>query len=159
MIIKKTLSALVGATLFASLIAFTGTQSKVSAELANAPDLEGSWEVTVIPDGGDQIVNLATFTSGGGIINSDPDPNLSTGHGTWVRTGGHEFAVTFVHFLSGGGVPLGRLKVRALMRLDQRTDTFSGHFQTDVFIGGDLVQTICGTVRARRLTVQTPECP
>jgi hypothetical protein len=160
MTIRKTFAALVAATMFVALIAFTGTRSNVSADGgANAPGLAGSWEITVIPDGGDPVINLATFTEGGGIINSDPDPNLSTGHGTWVRTGGHEFAVTFVHFLSSGGVPLGTLKVRALSRLDTRTDSFSGPFQTDVIIGGNVVQTICGTVQARRIKVETPACP
>jgi len=160
MTIRKTFAALVVATMFASLIAFTGTRSKVSADGgANAPGLAGSWEVTVIPEVGDQVVDLATFTESGGLINSDPDPNLSTGHGTWVRTGGHEFAGTFVHFLSSGGVPIGTLKVRALSRLDQRGDTFSGPFQTDVIIGGNVVQTICGTVQARRIRVETPVCP
>jgi hypothetical protein len=159
MTIKKILAALVVATVLASLIAFTGTRSNVSADGASAPNLEGSWEITVKPDGGDPVVDLATFTKGGGLINSDPDPNLSTGHGTWVRTGGPEFGVTFVHFLSSGGVPLGRLKVRASIQLDKQTDTFSGPFQTDVFIGGTLVQSICGTVQARRISVETPACP
>lgn len=159
MTIKKTLAALGVATMLVTLVAFTGTRSNVSAEGATAPELEGSWEVTVMPDGGDPIVDLATFTSGGGIINSDPDPNLSTGHGTWVRTGGHEFGVTFVHFLSSGGVALGTVKVRAEITLDSQTDTFSGPFQTDVFIGGTLVQTICGTVQAKRISVEAPACP
>jgi hypothetical protein len=159
MTIQKTLAALVVATILATLIAFTGTRSNVSAGGGSAPDLEGSWEITVTPDGGDPIVDLATFTRGGGVINSDPDPNLSTGHGAWVRTGGDEFAVTFVHFLSSGGVPLGRLKVRAVQQLDKQTDTFSGKFQTDVIIGGNVVQTICGTVTATRISVETPECP
>jgi hypothetical protein len=159
MTIKKTFAALVVATMLATLIAFTGTRSNVSAGGGSAPALEGSWEITVTPDGGDSIVDLATFTRGGGIINSDPDPNLSTGHGTWVRTGVDEFAVTFVHFLSSGGVPLGTLKVRAVQQLDKRTDTFSGKFQTDVIIGGNVVQTICGTVQGKRMGVEAPECP
>ena len=160
MTIKKTLAAVVVATMLATLIAFTGTRSNVSAGGAAAPDLEGSWEVTVRPDGGDPIVDLATFTRGGGIINSDPDPNLSTGHGTWVRTGGDEFANTFVHFLSDQGVALGTLKVRAVIQLDKETDTFSGPFRTDVFIGGNLVQSVCGTVQARRISVEPVEaCP
>src|SRR6266508_1842861 len=149
MTIKKTLAALVVATMLVTLVAFTGTRSNASPGGSAAPELEGSWEVTVNPDGGEPIVDLATFTSGGGIINSDPDPNLSTGHGTWVRTGGREFGVTFIHFLSSGGVALGRLKVRAIVQLDQQTDTFSGPFQTDVIIGGEVVQTICGTVQAK----------
>jgi hypothetical protein len=160
MTIRKTFAALVVATMFVALIVFTGTRSNVSADGgANAPGLAGSWEITVIPDGGDPVLNLATFTEGGGIISTDPDPNLSTGLGTWVRTGGHEFAVTFVHFLSSGGVPIGTVKVKALGRLDNRGDTMSAAFQTDVIIGGNVVQTICGTVQARRMTGETPACP
>ena len=159
MTIKKTFAALVVATMLTTLIAFTGTQSNVSAGGSSAPQLEGSWEITVMPDGGAPIVDMATFTGGGGILNSDPDPNLSTGHGTWVRTGSHNFGVTFVHFLSNQGNPLGTVKVRAAIQLDKQTDTFSGPFQTDVFIGGNLVQTICGTVQGKRMSVEAQECP
>lgn len=159
MAIKKTLAALVVATMLATLIAFTGTRSNASAEGERAPSLEGSWEVTVMPDGGAPIVDLATFTGGGGLINSDPDPNLSTGHGAWVRTGGQEFAATFVHFLSDQGVAIGTLKVRAEVQLDKEGNTFSGPFTTDVIIGGNVVQTICGTVQARRISVEAPACP
>ena len=155
MTFKKTLAALVVATMLATLIAFTGTRSNVGAQGAAAPNLEGSWEVTVMPNGGDPIVDLATFTSGGGIINSDPDPALSTGHGTWVRIGGDKFGVTFIHLLPGGD----RVKVRAITQLDQQSNTFSGPFQTDIIIGGNVVQTFCGTVQARRISVETPVCP
>ena len=160
MTIKKTLAAVVVATMLATLIAFTGTRSNVSAGGENAPALEGSWEVTVMPDGGAPIVDVATFTGAGGIINSDPDPNLSTGHGTWVRTGSRDFAVTFVHFLSDQGVALGTLKVRSVIRLDRHSDTFRGPFRTDVIIGGNVVQSFCGTVQARRINVEPVEvCP
>src|SRR5688500_1597348 len=36
------------------------------------------------------------------MMNTDPDHNLSTGHGIWVKNGDHEYGVTFVHFLSNG---------------------------------------------------------
>ena len=160
MTIKETLTALVVATMLATLIAFTGTRLNVSAGEAKIPALEGSWEVTVMPDGGDPIVDLATFTAGGGVISTDPDPNLSTGLGTWVKTGDHEFGVTFVHFLSDQGVPIGTVKVRAQGPIDQDGNTFSGPFQTDVIIGGNVVQTICGTVQARRISVEPMDaCP
>ena len=157
MTIKKTLAALVVATLLATLIAFTGTRSNVSAGATTAPALEGSWEVTVFTDGGDPVVDLAIFTEGGGIITTDPDPNVSTGLGTWVKTGGDEFAVTFVHFLSDQGAAVGTLKVRSVIQLDKHTDTFSGPFRTDVIIGGNVVQSICGTVQARRKSVEALE--
>ncbi|MBA3766122.1 MAG: hypothetical protein H0W99_03865 [Acidobacteria bacterium] len=157
---KRNSAALVFVVLIAALMAVAGTQFNARGGASSAPQLEGSWEITVMPDGGDPIVDIGTFTSGGGIINSDPDPNLSTGHGTWVRTGGDEFAVTFVHFLSDQGAALGTLKVRSVIQLDKQTDTFSGPFRTDVFIGGNLVQSICGTVQARRISVEHIEaCP
>jgi hypothetical protein len=159
MTIKKTLTALVIAMVIAALMSVAGTQLNAKGGGQSAPQLEGSWEITVMPDGGDPIVDLCTFTSGGGLINTDPDPNLSTGHGAWVRTGGDEFTVTFVHFLSDQGAPLGTLKVRAELKLDKQTDTFSGPFQTDVIIGGNVVQTICGTVQGKRMGVEAPECP
>ena len=143
-----------------ALIGLVGTQSNVKGGGASAPEFEGSWEVTVMPTGGDPIVDFTTFTKGGGMISTDPDPNVSTGIGTWVRTGGNHFAVTFVHFLSDAGVPLGTLKVRSEGPLDPETDTFSGPFRTDVIIGGNVVQSICGTVQAKRISVEALEpCP
>ena len=159
MTIKKTFTALAIAMVIASLMAVAGTQFNARGGGSSAPQLEGSWEITVTPNGGDPIVDLATFTGGGGLINTDPDPNLSTGHGTWIRTGGNQFGVTFVHFLSDQGAPIGTVKVRAVQHLDNKGDTFTGSFQTDVVIGGNVVQTICGTVQARRIAVEAPACP
>jgi hypothetical protein len=157
---SKRISAAIVILAIATLITLTSTQSTATPGGSSAPQLEGSWEITVMPTGGDPIVDIGTFTKGGGFINVDPDPNLSTGIGTWVRSGGHLFAVTFVHFLSDAGAPLGTLKVRAEIALDSHTDTFSGPFRTDVIIGGNVVQSICGTVQARRINVEPLEpCP
>jgi hypothetical protein len=62
-----------------AVMAVAGSHFNAKGGGSTAPSLEGSWEVTVMPDGGDPIVDFATLTSGGGIVNSDPDPNLSTG--------------------------------------------------------------------------------
>ena len=140
-----------------AILALIGTQSNVKGGGGSGPELEGSWEITVTPAGGDPIVDIATFAKGGGVINVDPDPNLSTGIGTWVRAGGHQFDVTFVHFLSDAGAALGTLKVRAEITLDSQSDTFSGPFRTDVVIGGNVVQSICGTVQARRMGAEALE--
>jgi hypothetical protein len=159
-IMNKRISAALTILVIAALMAAAGTQFNALGGGASAPQLEGTWEVTVMPDGGAPIVDLATFSSGGGMVNSDPDPNLSTGHGTWAKNGGNEFGVTFIHFLSDQGAPLGTLKVRAVTQLDTSTDTFSGPFRTDVIIGGNVVQSFCGTVHARRISVEEAEaCP
>jgi len=44
--------------------------------------------------------------------------------------------------------------------LRRETKTFSGPFRTDVVIGGNVVQSICGTVELRRVGVEHLEaCP
>src|SRR5258705_8823066 len=160
MTIKKTLAALVITVVIAALMAVAGTQHNASGGGASAPQLEGSWEVTVMPTGGDPVIDFSTMTEGGGLISTDPDPNVSTGIGTWEKIGPKRFAITFVHFLSAQGAPLGTLKVRAEITLDSKTDTFSGPFRTDVVIGGNVVQSICGTVQARRVEVEALQaCP
>ena len=156
---SKRISTALVIVAIATLITLSSTLSSATPGASSAPQLEGSWEVTVMPTGGDPIIDFSTMTEGGGLISTDPDPNVSTGIGTWVRTGGNRFAVTFVHFLSDAGAPLGTLKVRAEITLDSHTDTFTGPFQTDVIIGGNVVQSICGTVQARRISIEAPDCP
>jgi len=122
--------------------------------------LIGTWEVTVMPNGGDPIIDYVTFHEGGGLTNIDPDPNLSAGLGTWERLGANRFANTFVHFLSDQGTPVGLLQVNAEVTFDPKTETLSGPFRTDVVIGGNVVQSICGTVELRRIGVEHLEaCP
>ena len=157
---KRISATLIIAVVTAVLIGLVGAKSNVKGGGASAPQLVGSWEVTVMPTGGDPIIDFSTMTEGGGLISTDPDPNVSTGIGTWERIGQNRFAVTFVHFLSDQGAPLGTLKVRAEVTLDSHTDTFSGPFRTDVVIGGNVVQSLCGTVQARRVSVESLEaCP
>lgn len=158
---KRISATLVITLMMAALFGVVGTRTSVRGDSQSAPELEGSWEVTVMPNGGNPIVDLATFSSGGGIVNSDPDPSLSTGHGTWLKTGSHRYAITFVHLLRDPqGNLLGTVKVRAEVTLDQQTDTFSGPFRTHVFVGGTLVQSICGIVEAKRISVEPVEaCP
>jgi hypothetical protein len=158
---KRISAALVITVAIAALIWVGGAQFKVRGDDYNPHhQLVGAWEVTVMPTGQAPIIDFSTMTEGGGIISTDPDPNVSTGIGTWEKIGPKRFAVTFVHFLSDQGAPLGTLKVRAEITLDSHTDTFSGPFRTDVVIGGSVVQSICGTVQARRVSVESLEaCP
>lgn len=158
---KRISAALIITVAIAALIGLGGAQFNVRGDDYNPHhELVGSWEVTVMATGQDPIIDYATFTEGGGLISTDPDPNVSTGIGTWERIGPNRIAVTFVHFLSDQGAPLGILKVRSEGTLDSQTNTFSGPFRTDVVIGGNVVQSICGTVQARRINVESLEaCP
>ena len=120
----------------------------------------GAWEVTVQPYGAPPITNFAVMNRDGSLVNIDPDPNLSAGIGTWERASGGGVGVTFTHFLSDHGLPIGMLKVRASVELHEDGATGGGPFQTDVILGGVVVQTICGTVEARRVEVEAiTSCP
>jgi len=156
---SKRISTALVIVAIATLITLSSTQSSATREHHPPCDWKAHGEVTVMPTGGDPVIDFSTMTEGGGLISTDPDPNVSAGIGTWVRTGGNRFAVTFFHFLSDAGAPLGTLKVRAEITLDSHTDTLSGPFRTDVVIGGNVVQSICGTVQARRISVEAPDCP
>lgn len=157
---KKITVALLITLAIAALIALGGAPSNVRGQDKSVNRLIGTWEVTITPTGQPPIINFATFTEGGGLSNIDPDPNLSTGIGTWERIGPNTYLATFVHFLSDHGTPLGALKVRGVTTLDPKTDTLSGPFRTDVVIGGNVVQSFCGTVELRRVSVEQLEaCP
>ena len=158
---KRISAALIITVAIAALIGLGGAQFSIRGDEYNPhKQLVGSWEVIVMVPGQDPVIDFATFTEGGGLIGTDPDPNVSTGIGTWKKIGPSRFAVTFVHFLSDQGAPLGTLKVRAEVTLDAQTDTFTGPFRTDVVIGGNVVQSVCGTVQARRVSVESLEaCP
>jgi hypothetical protein len=157
---RITVTLLITMTIVA-LVALGGAKSNVRGEdYKSVNQLAGTWEVTVMPAGGAPIIDYVTFHEGGGLTNIDPDPNLSAGLGTWERLGPNRFASTFVHFLSDHGTPLGLLKVNADATFDSKTETLSGPFRTDVIIGGNVVQSICGTVELRRVNVEALEaCP
>jgi len=157
----KRISATLLALTIVALIGLGGSRFNVRGDEYNPhQELVGTWEVTVMASGADPVIDYATMTEGGGLIGTDPDPNVSAGIGTWEKIGPNRFGVTFVHFLSDQGAPLGTLKVRAEIILDAKTDTFSGPFRTDVVIGGNVVQSVCGTVQARRVDVEALQaCP
>ena len=158
---KRLIATLLISMAIATLLVLGSAPSKVQGQNAKTINhLIGTWQVTVMPDGGGQVIDYASFAEGGGITNIDPDPALSAGLGTWERVGPNSFANTFVHFLNDHGTPLGIVKVNAVITYDPTTATLSGPFRTDIVIGGEVVQSICGTVELERVTAEPLEaCP
>lgn len=102
-----TLAALVatGAIATSAALAATG-RDHPRTSTPNGKQLNGTWttavQLTDAPPGAPASFNaLDTFLPGGSLLvsSSAPNPALRTlAHGTWIRTGDHRFASTFVWF-------------------------------------------------------------
>jgi hypothetical protein len=90
----------------------------------------------------------------------NPNKHISTAHGNWVKTGPHDYAVTFVYILrnAAGEIDIGTIKIRSVIQLDPATETFSGPEQVIVTIGGTVVDSSCGIVQGKRISIEAPEC-
>jgi len=126
--------------------------------------LKGAWNVTIdfgglIPTCSAPAVNMRD----GGVVANACALNESPGYGQWVRTGNHEFAVTFVgleYDLDGTmtgtpGASSGSYKVRASVRLSDNSNEFNGPFTTDIFdLNGNVIFTVSGTITGKRIEVE-----
>src|SRR5437899_4929678 len=102
--------------------------------------LQGAWIADVITQSGTQKL-LIFFTADGGVISSSPTglgaqgvQLLTTGYGSWIRTGDREFAATTTNLRSFlTGVFNGGSKVRFTLKLNDTLDELTGPFKTDIF--------------------------
>ena len=160
--------ALVAATLMFILIAGLNSPSGVKAGGSSAPSLEGSWSVVVGPGSPTEFKTLVTYAAGGSLMATAPvvpaPLHASTVHGTWERTGGHEFTYTFLSLLyNPTGHFVGTLKVRETLTLDTSGDQYDGISNVEFFDPlGNLVPAFstCGIAHGTRINVEPPiACP
>ncbi|HXF41591.1 MAG TPA: hypothetical protein VN687_17875 [Blastocatellia bacterium] len=119
-------------------------------------DVIGSWIVDVTAGGGVSFKALLTFTSDGGLLESETGAFSSRAHGTWERAGGHTFAFRFIALLSSDldGTFAGTVSVSSTIRIsgDEYIDpgftvkVFDPH-GNQVFSGG-------GTAHGTRILVE-----
>jgi hypothetical protein len=132
-----------------------------------APELEGTWRVTIIlPSGDPPIQAFHTFSRGGVMMESNAldrsSPGSQTpGHGVWRRTGPHTFGFTLEKLqfdLAGNFV--GKLKVREVDQLNKGLDSYNGIATAEVFdSSGNLLLSFCVRTQASRMRVESPQCP
>ena len=116
---------------------------------ADGNNITGLWEIEGTPDGapGPAFTNLAHVTKDGVLLNQDPW--FGTGLGQWQILGGGQYSIRFTHyFLDAGNV--GEVTVTAIAELSNDRQEFHGEFHTEISIGGLPVDSIDGTVEARR---------
>ena len=96
--------------------------------------LEGTWRVRLTPRSGTpQFDEFMTFTSGGGIVESNNFPfftlglTAGPGHGTWEHAGGHTYRFAFSKFLfTPSGQPVGTLKAAGVLTYSPESRTWGG---------------------------------
>lgn len=129
--ISLSLIALLTITAMTTVV-FSGFTS--ASEGNGSRTLEGTWRVKLTPRSGTpQFDEFMTFTSGGGIVESNNFPffqmglTAGTGHGTWEHAGGHTYRFAFSKFLfTLSGQPVGTLKAAGVITYSTESRTWSG---------------------------------
>jgi hypothetical protein len=152
-----TLAALLATSAIATsaALAATGRDQARTSAAPNGQQLNGTWTTTVqltdAPPGAPTSFNaLDTFLPGGSLLvsSSAPSPGLRTlAHGTWIRTGDHRFASTFVWFrFDPTGQYIGTQRVSRTMVLAKNGASFQASDIVEVVSPtGAVVATIHGT--------------
>ena len=94
--LRHSLTLAASVVIIAITLALSNTTSRVHADDSDGSQVEGTWKVTVTPVGGTPFRALATFSSGGTMVESSSGGGDDKGgQGVWKKTGGRTFAFTF----------------------------------------------------------------
>jgi hypothetical protein len=102
-----------------------------------APQIEGTWLVTVTqpqPGGPVHFPSLVTFGAGGGLVVTDSSAPPSSGNvyqGTWARTGNREVTFTFLGFqYNAAGVLSNFIRVHETVRFERSGNAYNSTLST-----------------------------
>jgi len=126
----------------------------------------GTWRVNVTPKSFPPFQALITYTRGGGLLESNtflPPAAATTGHGTWVKTGGHEYVATFEKFLADNPVTPtlgdpGIFRVKEIIQVNGDTYTGAASAEFCDLSGTQCVLADCGKSIGTRLAAEPPAC-
>jgi len=145
--------AVIATVLIVCLGAFVGSESSQAQSGAAAPQVEGSWQVTVSPTDLPPFPTLLTYATGGGLSGVDGVSNI---HGTWARKGGNTFVFTFVELLfDSTGVFTGSVRIREKLTLEPGGAAYNGVYTGEILDpDGNVVVPIGGTTHAARINAE-----
>ena len=142
----------------------------VSANLASAAEkyhggqtVTGTWDVTftlpagssVCPAAGDDcpLPALATATSDGTLIQTAAVPDISGGHGVWIRTGLRTFLLRSKYFrYDSAGLLIGTSEARTIVTLEKDGSSGSGTYEIQPFdLNGQSLGSFTGTASFQRI--------
>ncbi len=157
--IRPSLLALVIIVALALTMAVIGTQSATAESGAVAPELEGTWLVTVtIQDGPPPFPSLVSYARGGALIITDSSGVPGVGNvyqGTWTKTGPHEFAFTCLGFLYDANGLTNYIRGHDTIRLELDGNAYYGVTNVDIFdTAWNRIAISNGTTHATRVNAQ-----
>jgi hypothetical protein len=157
----RSLAFAVSVVIVGIALTLSNTMRTLHAQGVVNPNVEGTWSVMVTPDGGPPFRALASFASGGTVVESSAGgDNDKGGQGVWIRTGARTFGFTVEQFqYDAAGHFLGTMKVRERDEFDQAFASYTGvatiEFRDPA---GILAFTACARTRATRMVVEEPSC-
>jgi hypothetical protein len=132
------------------LLAFSGTQAFADGrgEPLSASSVAGAWRVNLSGFGPTPVPILMTFTRDGTLLQTDtpvalpqpvpPSSAASNGHGIWRKTGGRDYAFTYVKiFYSPDGPALATVTQRAKLTLADDGNSFTATIVNTDFVNAD----------------------
>jgi hypothetical protein len=145
--------ALVATMAIVALGVLIGSQSGQAQGGAVAPQIEGSWQITVSPTDLPPFPSLLTYAAGGGLTGVDGVSNI---HGTWARKGGHTFVFTFMELLfDSTGAFTGSVRIQEKSTLEPGGAAYNGVWTGEVLDpNGNVVVPIGGTTHATRINAE-----
>jgi hypothetical protein len=121
--------------------------------------IEGSWELEIIPAPGSGLPPsfkaLATFSDGGGVVETILLPPVVPAHGAWEKTGSRDYIFSVVHhLLDTSGNFIGTVRAKSLVSFTSR-DEFTATFDGALFdMSGNLIAPVSGSETGKRITAQ-----
>ena len=160
--IKRISLALVVTALMLTLSGWLIAQSTVRESEESDSQLEGSWNTVVGPGSPIEFRTLVSYAEGGAMMATEPafPPPFhgSTVHGTWEKTGRHQFASTFLCLIyDPTGHFVGTLKVRENITLNRAGNEYNQVSSQEVFdpAGNPVPQfSTCNTAHGTRINVE-----
>jgi len=130
-----------------------------------APQLEGSWLVTVSAEGLGSWQALESYNAGGAMMASDPGvfplyPMTTPLHGTWARKGQQQFVFTMMNFQYDNvddGYPDGLQKniIKATLTIEKGGNSYIGQGLAYWYDStGALIITLPFTTHATRILAE-----
>jgi hypothetical protein len=142
---KRFVAALAALTVFLLVSA-----SPATAEPGSQPpsSLAGAWRVNLLGFGPTPVPILMTFARDGTLLQTDtpvllpqpvpPSSAASNGHGLWRKTGGRDYAFTYVKIFYGAeGPALATATQRALATLADDGNSFTARIVGTDFVNAD----------------------